>query len=297
MIEASIIIPSYNRKKILQKCLEALFNQTYPKDKYEIILVDDGSTDGTDKMVFSLKPSCRLRYIKNEKRIGQPRSRNIGIDLAQGEYIIFVDSDIIVVPEFVEEHIRYHKIYKNSIVNGQLIYISSLDEVGKKRKSIWDISFSSFNTANVSVKKEHLDKVGRFDMDLLPYGWQDVELGYRLRKMGLKSRKNKRAVGYHYRKWADVENISFLKEKEFMRGMSGAIYYKKHPCLKVKLSVRGNPLFAFSFIGKWLDQSPEGKKFFLWAKKTNIEWLKAALIKLILCHYYLQGYEKKIKNA
>lgn len=296
MIDASVIIPSYNRKEILQECLKALFNQSYPENKYEIILVDDGSTDGTEKMISELNTPSNLTYIRNEKRIGQPKSRNKAIDIARGKYTIFVDSDIIVVPEFISEHLRYHRLHGDSIVNGQLIYISDLKEVGEKRKGFWDISFSSFNTANVSVRREHLDQVGSFDMDLLPYGWQDVELGYRLRKMGLKSRKNRKAIGYHYRQWADTSNFAFLKEKELMRGMSGAIYYKKHPCFKVWLSVRANPLFAFSFVGRWMEKSSRGKELFHRIKRKNIQWVKAALMKLILCHYYLQGYEQKIKE-
>lgn len=296
MIEASIVIPTYNRKSILEKCLEALFNQDYPNDKYEIVLIDDGSTDETDKMVASLDPPCRLRYVRNNKRIGVPKSRNRGIRLARGEYIICVDSDIIVVPEFAQEHLKYHQLYGDGIVNGELIYISSLEQVGKKRKGVWDISFSSFDTANVSVRKKHIDKVGGFDVDLLPYGWQDVELGYRLKKIGLKSRKNPEALGYHFRKWADTSNLDFLKEKELMRGMSGALYFKKHPCFKVKASVKGNPLFGLAFIGRWLDKNPGGKRVFSRLQKRDIEWLNAALIKLVLCHYYLQGYHQEMSK-
>ena len=296
MIEASIVIPTYNRKSILEKCLEALFNQNYPNDKYEIVLINDGSTDETDKMVASLDPPCRLRYVRNNKRLGVPKSRNRGIRLARGKYIICVDSDIIVVPEFAQEHLKYHRLYGDGIVNGELIYISSLEQVGKKRKGVWDISFSSFDTANVSVRKKHIDKVGGFDVDLLPYGWQDVELGYRLKKIGLKSRKNPEALGYHFRKWADTSNLDFLKEKELMRGMSGALYFKKHPCFKVKASVKGNPLFGLAFIGRWLDKNPGGKRVFSRLQKRNIEWLNAALIKLVLYHYYLQGYHQEMNK-
>jgi len=296
MIEASIIIPTYNRKNILKKCLEALFNQSYPKDKYEIILVDDGSTDKTNEMIASLCPPCRLNYIRNKKRLGQPKSRNRGIKAAKGNYIIFTDSDIIVVPEFIRQHLKFHKIYKDTIINGELIYISSLDEAGKKKKSIWDMSFSSFNTANVSVKKESLIKVGGFDEEFLPYGWEDKELGYRLKKMGLKNKKNPKALGYHFKKRGDISNLSLLKENERMSGINGALYLKKHPCFKIKLSVRGNPLFGLAFIGRWMEEDPQGKRFFLWAQKKNIKWFNAALIRLILYHYYLQGYYHKIKE-
>lgn len=295
-MQVSVVIPTYNRKYVLEKCLEALFNQNYAKHKYEIILIDDGSTDGTEKMIKLLSSSCQLRYIRNEKRLGQSISRNKGVKIAEGRYIIFVDSDIIVVPEFVQEHLNSHKQQEDVIVNGELIYISTLHEVGRRKKSFRDISFSPFDTANVSVKRECINKVGGFDEGLLPYGWQDIELGYRLKKMGLKRKKNKKALGYHFRGGEDTFNVDFLKEKELMRGMSGALYFKKHPSFDVKLAVRGNPLFTFAFIGRWLDESSKGKRFFSRLRKKNIKWLNAALIKLILCHHYLKGYEQQVKK-
>ena len=245
MIEASVVIPSYNRKWILKKALEALFNQTYPVDKYEIILVDDGSTDGTEKMMRFLSSPCRLRYLRNKKRIGAPKTRNRGIREAKAEIIIFTDSDVIVVPDFIEQHLSYHRKYKDVIVNGELIQISSLEQVGKKRKGILDISFSPFDTANVSVKRDLLLEVGLFDETLSAYGWQDIELGYRLIKRGLKKKKNRKAIGYHYkRNEKSFNSLSFLCEKEKMRGISGALFYKKHPEFRIKVATQYNPLFT-----------------------------------------------------
>ncbi|RLE13342.1 glycosyltransferase family 2 protein [Candidatus Aerophobetes bacterium] len=295
MIDVSIIIPTYNRGYILEKCLKALFNQVYPKDRYEIILVDDGSTDGTDRMVASLNPPCRLKYLKNEKRIGQPKSRNKAIREARGEVIISTDSDIIVVPDFISQHISFHKKYKDIMVKGELIQISNLNQVGKKKKGILDISFSSFDTANVSVKKEHLIKVGGFDEDFLPYGFEDLELGYRLRKLGLKPKKNPLALGYHYKPLEKTFNPDTLYEREKMRGMNAALYWKKHPTLRVKLATQGNPLFALSFIGKYLAETERGKKIFSHMKGNKKLFM--FLSQIIGYHYYLEGFKKgKTKN-
>jgi len=300
VIEASVVIPSYNRKWILKKALEALSNQTYPPDKYEIILLDDGSTDGTEQMVRSLHLPCHLRYLKNRQRMGLPKTRNRGIREARGEIIIFTDSDVIVLPDFIEQHLSYHRKYKGVIVNGELIQISSLDQVGKKRKGIFDISFSPFDTANVSVKRNFLIEVGLFDETLAPYGWQDIELGYRLIKRGLKKKKNRNAVGYHYKTAKNSFNdLSFLCEKEKMRGISGALFYKKFPELKelkVKLATQCNPLFAFSFIGKWIDEKEGGRKILEFSKRHKIGWLYSSLVKLVECHYYLQGFKETMKK-
>ena len=293
MVEASIMIPTYNRKSMLEKCLKALFDQDYPKDKYEIILIDDGSTDDTKTMMESLSPSCKLKYLRNEERKGIPRARNRGIREARGEYIIFVDSDVVVRPDFIKQHMNYHKKYLDVIVNGELIRVFSFKQTGKKRKSILDFSLSPFDTANVSVARKHLLEVGGFDEDFLAS--EDLELGYRLKKAGLKCKRNRQALGYHFQR-NSPSDLSYLREKEKTRGRCGALYFKKHPCLGVKLAVKGNPLFGLAFIGRWLDENPRGKRLFSRLQKRNIGWLNAALIRLITCHCYLQEYHREMKK-
>ena len=295
MVEVSVIVPTYNRWWILKKSLEALFNQSYPKDKYEIILIDDGSTDDTKAMIESLSPSCKFKYLRNEKRMGIPRTRNRGIRKARGEYIIFTDSDVVVIPDFIAQHMSYHKKYQDVIVNGELIWVPSFKQIGKKRKSIFDLSFSPFDTANVSVARKHLLEVGGFDEDLLAYGWQDLELGYRLRKAGVKCKKNRHALGYHYFKKKSLSDLPFLCEKEKMRGTSGALYYRKHPHLSVRLATQCNPLFLLAFIGKRIEKNKKGRKILVYAEGHRINWLFSLLVKLIASHYYLMGWREGMK--
>lgn len=295
MVKVSVIIPTYNRWWILGKSLEALFNQNYPKDKYEIILIDDGSTDDTEIMIESLSPSCKFKYLRNEKRMGIPKTRNRGIRKARGEYIIFTDSDVVVIPDFIAQHMSYHKKYQDVIVNGELIWVPSFKQIGKKRKSIFDLSFSPFDTANVSVARKHLLEAGGFDEDLLAYGWQDLELGYRLRKAGLKCKRNRHALGYHYFKKKSLSDLPSLCEKEKMRGTSGALYYQKHPYLSVRLATQCNPLFLLAFIGKRIEKNKKGRKILSFAEGHRINWLFSLLVKLIASHYYLMGWREGMK--
>ncbi|MDI6703992.1 MAG: glycosyltransferase [bacterium] len=297
MIEVSVIIPTYNRKSILKSCLEALVNQDYPKDRYEIIVVDDGSTDGTQEMIEKFRPPCRFQYLRQEKRVGLPRLRNIGIKKGRGGIIIFVDSDVIVKKDFINQHMRYHR-KGDVIVNGQLIYISNIKEVGKKRKGLFDISYNSFSTANVSCRRKFLIKAGGFDERLLAYGWEDLELGYRLRKLGLRKIKNPLAIGYHYKEKKAFHDLEAICQKEKMRGKSGALYYKKYRTLKIKLATKCNPLFFLACglipMGKWLN-SKLGRKVLSMTSKYAY-FLFVGLLKLVACHYYMEGFREGMRE-
>ena len=95
----SVIIPSYNRKDDLRALLPALVNQTFPKEQYEVLLVDGGSTDGTDEFVnaFQERSDIRLRFLKQGHR-GAGAARNYGMREAGGQVFVFIDSDCIAPP-------------------------------------------------------------------------------------------------------------------------------------------------------------------------------------------------------
>jgi len=93
----SIVIPTYNRKDLLRRCLAAATNQDYPD--YEVIVVDDGSTDGTGEMVQREFP--QVRYIRQEPNRGPAAARNRGIEAATGEIVAFTDDDCLVPPDFL----------------------------------------------------------------------------------------------------------------------------------------------------------------------------------------------------
>ena len=100
----SVIIPSYNREDTIERSIQSVLNQTY--SNFEIIVVDDGSTDNTEKIVTDLKDS-RISYYKNVTNIGACGSRNFGIKMAKGDYIAFQDSDDEWLPEKLKEQINF----------------------------------------------------------------------------------------------------------------------------------------------------------------------------------------------
>lgn len=101
----SIVMPSYNTAKYITETVESVLRQTYPF--WELIIVDDCSTDETDKLVKPYLADARVRYLKNNHNSGAAVSRNHALREAKGKWIAFLDSDDIWLPEKLEKQIEF----------------------------------------------------------------------------------------------------------------------------------------------------------------------------------------------
>lgn len=99
-IKISVIVPVYNREKFIGRCLRSLISQSIGINNFEIILVDDGSTDSSNKIYQAF--SDEIRVIKHKKNLGLPTSLNTGIKKAKGRFLVRVDSDDYVNSEFLQ---------------------------------------------------------------------------------------------------------------------------------------------------------------------------------------------------
>ncbi|OKP69272.1 glycosyl transferase [Paenibacillus sp. P3E] len=117
-IRYSIIIPTYNRHQQLLLTLASFETQTYPKQHFEVIVADDGSTDGTREMVEGFQASYQLTYVSHPEQRGRSAIRNLGLQHAKGLYIIFCDADFLVLPEFISTVRRYHRKYPKAVLSG-----------------------------------------------------------------------------------------------------------------------------------------------------------------------------------
>jgi glycosyltransferase involved in cell wall biosynthesis len=115
--QVSVVIPVYNRGKILRNTILSLNRQSYPKSRYQVIIVDDGSTDETVELLKQYA-SDHLNVISHPINKGAPTARNTGIQHAEGELIIFCDSDFILPSTFIESHVKEHENKENFAVSG-----------------------------------------------------------------------------------------------------------------------------------------------------------------------------------
>ena len=243
----SVVIPTYNRLPILKKCLFALEKQ-YITDSniegYEIILVDDGSTDNT--LEWLEKNQQQFPHLKTfqQDRQGPAAARNLGIDRAAGDTIIFIDSDLVVTEHFLQAHASALIAGKEKLKSdrlftyGWVINTCNFDNPTTESYKITDFSAAYFATGNVAIAKKWLLEAGKFDPRFQLYGWEDLELGVRLKKLNLKLIKCPEAVGYHWHPPFKIEQIPQLIEREIQRGRMGVIFYRKHPTWNVKMMIQ-----------------------------------------------------------
>ncbi len=201
-VDLSVIIPTYNRKDMLKECLDSLFNQTYPEDKYEIIVVDDGSTDGTEDLVKNLQKSySNLVYLKQQNQ-GPAAARNLGAQHAKADIFVFTDSDCVMPPDFLNNVVSCFKrnpeisacvgyevsVFKNKPFEGLSEYFK-LQYKKKKREEKVFYTFTPIallNSNRCAIKKDIFLDIGGFDTRFKWSAGEDVDLGYRLLKRSYK---------------------------------------------------------------------------------------------------------------
>jgi glycosyltransferase involved in cell wall biosynthesis len=247
----SVVIPTYNRKPILEKCLKALENQQFtpgqPLQTYEVVLVDDGSTDGT-VAAFKNNPQYPHLRILEQSHQGPAAARNLGVQQAQGDTIIFIDSDLVVTESFLHCHATtlqsaYDRhSHRRFFTYGAVINTANFENPTQEPYKITDFSAAYFATGNVAIDRHWLEKVGLFDTQFQLYGWEDLELGVRLKKEGLTLIKCPAAVGYHWHPAFCLNQIPSLIDKEIERGRMGVLFYQKHPTWNVRLMIQMTPL-------------------------------------------------------
>ncbi|MCK5656164.1 MAG: glycosyltransferase family 2 protein [Candidatus Aureabacteria bacterium] len=294
MYDISVIIPSYNREKLLKETLRLLNEQTYSHDKFEVVVVDDGSNDDTEAIVkeFQNRVDYKLKYIK-QKQKGPASARNKGVKEAQSDFILFIGDDIFPAKNLIEQHVRSLKEHSQAAILGFVDWSKEqkvtdfMNYVAPNGfqfryntiKDPNDCDFRHFYTCNISLARKWMAD-DRFDEDF-PYGaLEDSELSYRLKKKGLKIVYNNKAQGCHFH---PMTMESFCHRMK-LTGISAVILLKKHPELKSILLPMINIWAAriiFSVLVKIGFIRKINKKFYWYCRIVNS---------------YLEGVEEGLKK-
>jgi glycosyltransferase involved in cell wall biosynthesis len=205
----SIIIPTYNRLPRLKQVIAAIEAQEFPLERAEVIIISDGSTDGTHEYLEGLRTPLSLRFIP-QTNAGPAAARNNGFRNARGEYVLFIDDDVVPGPQLVGEHMRLQAGRTNLVVLGPMLSPSDFDlspwvaweqamlekQYDALLRGVWPATARQFYTGNTSLPRQVLVASGGFDERFRRA--EDIELAYRLEQLGVEFAFTMQAVGYHY---------------------------------------------------------------------------------------------------
>jgi glycosyltransferase involved in cell wall biosynthesis len=244
----SVVIPTYNRKPILEKCLRALENQDCKDvesiEGYEVVVVDDGSTDETVQWLWQNSAQFPHVVLFEQDHKGPAAARNLGVEQAKGDTIIFIDSDLVVTEVFLKSHATglmrgIKQVGSDRLFTyGRVINTCNFDAPTSEPFKVTDYSAAYFATGNVAIARHWLVEAGLFDVGFQLYGWEDLELGVRLKNLGLTLIKCPDAVGYHWHPPFSLDQIPGLIEKEIQRGRMGVLFYQKHSTWDVRMMIQ-----------------------------------------------------------
>ncbi|HEY3132492.1 MAG TPA: glycosyltransferase family 2 protein [Acidobacteriota bacterium] len=238
----SVIIPTYNRAGILVKCLTALEHQTTPEE-FEVLVVDDGSTDRTPQLLAQWQSNrYRFRFLRQQNK-KPAAARNLGMNQATGDFILFLGDDIIASPQLIAEHKQGHdRAGDDAAVLGYTVWSSELRVTRFMRylgehgwqfgyaliRDPMDLPFNFFYTSNISLSRLLMERVGKFDESFGTAGWEDTEYGYRLKKEGGKIIFRREALAEHLH----FTTFQSFCARQFRVGRFAPYFYKKHPELR-----------------------------------------------------------------
>jgi GT2 family glycosyltransferase len=247
--EISVVVPTYNRFETLQHVVPTLLAQDLAPSQYELLICDSRSSDGTAEYLARVRAvHDNVRHLPGDYA-GRAAARNAGIEGARGGIVLFNDADILASPDLLSTHLRRHREREHIAVVGLEVQVKDLAEYAYQREhpearghlhppSRKKLSWLYFLTGNASVRRDDLLLAGCFDESFTGYGHEDLELGYRLRAIGVEILYEPRAVNYH------CQDVAYEDQKSKMRlaGRSSARFYRKHPDFEVMLKLGMTPL-------------------------------------------------------
>lgn len=259
-MKATIQLCTYNRAALLERVLDACFEQSVPSDAYEVVLVNDGSTDDTPAVIARAqhRATCAFTVI-NQTNSGLAKGRNAGIAQATGERIIFIDDDVLPLPNFVAEHLRSHNAHPLAIVRGAAINVESFDDLPPPIWSLKNYSGNFFWTTNVSVPLKTIRAIGGFNENFAEYGWEDIDVGLRLRFAGVKAVFNKEALVYHYKPRPRSGNVEKMIRQARAQARTAVQLAKLHPHWRTYLATGDNPVQRA--LHKWMRGVDMARKY------------------------------------
>ncbi|TKJ41889.1 hypothetical protein CEE37_04790 [candidate division LCP-89 bacterium B3_LCP] len=240
MSSTSIVIPAYNASSTLPKVLGGLLSQNV-RD-FEVVLVDDASIDDTSQVAKTFSGDLNLHIYKLDENRGRAGCRNYGVDKANGEIILLLDSDIEATPDYVSTHLQLHEQKDKAVGVGAQRFPDLLAKQafgryyikrgGARLKPGQTMPGRYFASGLASFRRSTFVELGGFDTNFTVYGGEDLELGLRFVKAGSELVFLPQAVAYHHH-LRPLKEI--IRKLEVYGEHSIPLILKKHPEVSAEL--------------------------------------------------------------
>jgi glycosyltransferase involved in cell wall biosynthesis len=242
MADLTVVIPTYGKPETLPLVLRRLEAQTLPRDRFEVIVIDDGSPDDTSERLGALAASTplTLRWMRQENR-GVSATRNRGAREARAAILLLIQDDILAAPDLLERHLQGHRNHPEvtAVVVGRVTWPSEwkidhfmewLDNGGPQFRyhqvrGQTTVTYKHVYTCNVSFKTQALLD-NPFDEQIV-YGFEDIELAWRLQERGFSFHFDEQALGYHHHR----RSFEDFRRRQFKAGQSMYVAFRNHPAL------------------------------------------------------------------
>ena len=257
-MKLSVIIPTFNRRALILQTLPTVLDQTFPANDYEVIIVIDGSTDGTAEALKQIASAVRISVIEQENH-GQAAARNVGLKAATGELVLFLDDDLFCEHNLIAEHVSAH-VDGNLMVFGPVLVASQspeslatkwlrietndrLSQLEHKGVSWPDNAIVSPNS---SVRRHIIVASGGFDERFFR-AFEDWELGYRLWKTGLRFHYCSSALTHQY--YTKSSNDYILRDA-VLWGAKEVLFCQKHPEMRIYSTMASKKSTLFNYCAR-----------------------------------------------
>ncbi len=233
---ASLVIPSYRGATRLEVLFAALRAQRFEGD-WEAVVVLDGLVDASDEVVHAAGESLPVRLVCFEENRGRPAALNAGFAAAAGEVLVRCDDDLEPDPDYVANHVAAHEgpepvgvvgLYRNVLPDtpyGRGYGASSDERFRADAYATPEEGRWRYWAGNVSVTRETFDRVGDYDVSFRAYGWEDIDWGYRLARLGIPVVLDAKLETRHH---AANSSAAIRARRAFESGHAKAHFEAKH---------------------------------------------------------------------
>ncbi len=240
-MQFSVVIATKDRAGYLARALESLAGQR-DAPAFEVVVVDNGSSDATQAIVAANVPALPALSCVASPEPNRGKARNAGVRAASGRYVLFCDDDVQLPPHWIAAHAAAHASDGECVVNGPIINVASYESRPQPKPANYSRAFLC--TCNASLPKAAFTAVGGFDETFRLYGWEDTELGMRLRSAGLRWKFSWNAYLWHV-KPPHENTLAVESRKAVEKARMARLFIAKHPSSRARMATGAHPLNLF----------------------------------------------------